>query len=87
MDRNGYDYAVPEHPPADEPLRPFIGLQSGYVKRGIGLLPKQAVSEPWVVHQNYWVDMKNMRLGPVDVGMKFGSATAQVTEPTELTAV
>ena len=88
MDRNGYDYAVPEHPPANEPLKPFlVSLQSGYVKRGKDLLPQQGVSEPWVVHQNYWVDMKNMRLGPVDVSMKFGSATAQVSESNELAAV
>jgi monooxygenase len=87
MDKHGYDYIVPGAPPAGEELKPFVELQSGYFRRGLHLLPKQGERAPWRVYQNYVLDTRMMRFGPVDDGVTFGRATAEAVESGELVSV
>jgi cation diffusion facilitator CzcD-associated flavoprotein CzcO len=68
MDRHGYKQCVPR---SDDPqLRPepLLGLNSGYVQRGISHFPKQGSKAPWVLRQNYILDLMMMKLGAVDDG-------------------
>jgi monooxygenase len=68
MDRGGYKQCVPR---ADDPeLRPepLLGLTSGYVQRGSSLFPKQGSKAPWLLRQNYILDLMTMRFGTVDDG-------------------
>jgi len=68
MDRRGYKQCVPR---ADDPeLRPepLLGLTSGYVQRGSSLFPKQGSKAPWLLRQNYILDLMTMRFGAVDDG-------------------
>jgi monooxygenase len=71
MDRGGHRVATPRDPGPGMRTEPFIDLRSGYVKRSLQLLPKQGVSHPWRLHQNYARDIKLMRRGPVDDEVEF----------------
>jgi monooxygenase len=79
MDARGYDYCVPERP--DDPSLtelPALHFTSGYVKRGIDVLPKQGSKKPWKLHQNYLLDMLSLRFARLNDGaMRFGRATAK----------
>jgi monooxygenase len=73
MDAHGYDHVVAVRPDADTPLRPLIDLSSGYVRRSIDRLPKQADRAPWQLHQNYVRDVRLFRRGALhDEGVRFG---------------
>ena len=68
MSAHGYDYATPV---GTEPAivdKPAINLNSGYIRRGIEFLPKQGSTRPWKFHQNYALDMLDLRFGAVDDG-------------------
>jgi cation diffusion facilitator CzcD-associated flavoprotein CzcO len=68
MERFGYKQCVPRN---DDPtLRPksLLGLNSGYVQRGIDRFPKQGSKRPWVVRQNYLVDLIATEFGAIDDG-------------------
>jgi monooxygenase len=68
MSAHGYDCATPV---GREPLivdTPAINLNSGYIRRGIAFLPKQAARRPWKFHQNYLLDMLDLRFSAVDDG-------------------
>jgi monooxygenase len=72
MDERGYRSVIPNRPPADQPLLPFVDLQSGYVKRAEAMLPKQGSRYPWRVHQNYFKDRKLYGKAPLaDAGVTF----------------
>jgi monooxygenase len=92
MDDHGYDYVMPLAPPPDVPLRPFLDLQSGYIQRASGILPKQADRAPWRVYQNYILDYRLLKYAPVaDEGVQFGrvaarSGAAEASEAPELVA-
>lgn len=68
MDARGATVAVPRHD-ASQPRRPLIDFSSGYVKRALGNLPSQGGSRPWRVHQNYLLDLLELRYGPLDDGV------------------
>ncbi|MFI0258338.1 flavin-containing monooxygenase [Streptomyces sp. NPDC017056] len=75
MDAHGYDVCTPRSPDRSLPLGPLLDLTSGYVRRGLGALPKQGPAAPWRVPQNYPRDAYRMRRGPVaDQGVRFGRA-------------
>jgi cation diffusion facilitator CzcD-associated flavoprotein CzcO len=83
MDEHGYDTVTPVPPDPGEPLRPFLDLSSGYVRRSIDELPKQAAHAPWRLHQNYPRDRILMRRSPIeDEGVRFSRACAGVPAPT-----
>ncbi len=68
MSAHGYDCATPvgREPAAvaDSP----INLNSGYIQRGIELLPKQGATKPWRFHQNYLRDLLDLKLSAVNDG-------------------
>lgn len=68
MSAHGYDCATPV---GREPAivdKPAINLSSGYIRRGIEFLPKQGSKRPWKFHQNYALDMLDLRFSAVDDG-------------------
>jgi cation diffusion facilitator CzcD-associated flavoprotein CzcO len=68
MDRCGYKQCVPRIDDATAPTQPLLGLNSGYVQRGIKFFPKQGSKAPWIVHQNYILDLLTIKFGAVDDG-------------------
>ena len=77
MDAGGYSSCLPEADPsvAEQPLLDF---NSGYVLRSLDRFPKQGSREPWKLRQNYVVDIRSIRRGPIEDGtMKFSSLASQ----------
>ena len=71
MRRRGYKAATPRRDPSVA-QEPFFSLTSGYVQRGIDMLPKQGSKRPWKMHRNYALDAVWFRFGPVaDKTMEF----------------
>jgi monooxygenase len=68
MDRCGYRKSVPRNDDPTMRPQPLLGLNSGYVQRGISLFPKQGSKAPWVLRQNYILDLLTMKFGAVDDG-------------------
>jgi cyclohexanone monooxygenase len=57
--------------------RPFLTFSSGYVQRALEILPKQGTQRPWRVHQNYLLDLLNIRYGRIADGvMRFSAGGA-----------
>jgi monooxygenase len=68
MQRHGYAQCVPRCAADTVPGRPLLALTSGYVQRALHRLPKQGRKAPWLVHQNYLLDLLSLRFGQVDDG-------------------
>ncbi len=68
MNGRGYDCATPVGHQAAIADSPAINLNSGYIRRGIEFLPKQGSRRPWKFHQNYALDMLDLRFSAVDDG-------------------
>jgi cation diffusion facilitator CzcD-associated flavoprotein CzcO len=83
MDAHGYAQCVPRAngtTPSEEPL---VTLTSGYVMRALDRLPKQGPKDPWQLRQNYAIDLRHLRHGPLtDSAMEF-SAPSRDQRPTE----
>ena len=77
MDAHGYQQVVPTRPDDAMDTVPLIDLTSGYVLRGVGMLPRQGRRAPWRLHQNYPLDVRLLRRGPVDDdGVRFSRVPA-----------
>jgi monooxygenase len=74
MDAQGYRSATPEFD-GSVPSRPLMALTSGYVRRAAAILPKQGAAEPWMVRQNYPLDLLGMRFADVNRDMVFTART------------
>jgi cation diffusion facilitator CzcD-associated flavoprotein CzcO len=73
MGTHGYGRCAPERDPsiAEQPLLDFT---SGYVLRSLDRFPKQGSREPWKLRQNYVLDIRTIRRGPIDDGtMRFSA--------------
>ncbi|HEU4737388.1 MAG TPA: NAD(P)/FAD-dependent oxidoreductase [Solirubrobacterales bacterium] len=85
MDANGYRKSVPElADPSVEEL-PLLDFTSGYVLRSLDKFPKQGSKEPWKLRQNYVLDIRTIRRGPIDDGaMRFSNPAPRgsKSEPT-----
>ncbi|MGH2914374.1 MAG: flavin-containing monooxygenase [Solirubrobacteraceae bacterium] len=83
MGRHGHATAVPVPSGTEGERRPLIGLASGYVRRSLHEFPSQGSRRPWLVRQNYWLDVLDFRRGGVDDGvMRFdGAGTMGVAQP------
>jgi hypothetical protein len=58
---------------------PFIDFNSGYVQRSIDSFPKQGSRRPWRLHQNYALDILDLRHTSLDDGvLEFARAPARV---------
>ena len=85
MDAHGYRQCAPR---ADDPTiteEPLLDFTSGYVLRALDQLPKQGSKEPWKLRQNYPLDLRTLRYGPLEDGvMRFSRAPAprRAPEPT-----
>ncbi|SDX84148.1 hypothetical protein SAMN05661080_01416 [Modestobacter sp. DSM 44400] len=85
LDRNGYASATPVGPRDEAATGAFLDLSSGYVQRGLDMLPRQRARAPWRLYQHYLRDVVGMRHGRLtDQGMTFQRrrpATAPATVP------
>jgi monooxygenase len=80
MDEHGYDYCVPRNRDPSITPEPFIDFNSGYVQRSIDAFPKQGSRRPWRLHQNYALDILDLRHTSLDDGvMEFARSPARVT--------
>lgn len=88
MDRRGYRTCVPVCDTTSLGARPLLNLTSGYVMRAAAGLPKQASEKPWLIRQNYILDMLTMKLGRLEDGILQFRATAPAVpaEPAEMLA-
>ncbi|MDE2605713.1 MAG: NAD(P)/FAD-dependent oxidoreductase [Burkholderiales bacterium] len=70
---HGLDVCVPVHEGDAGETRPALDLQSGYIRRAAGELPRQGSRKPWRIHQNYLRDLLALRLAPLrDGALRFG---------------
>ncbi|MFI7606504.1 flavin-containing monooxygenase [Micromonospora sp. NPDC049366] len=77
LDRTGQQIVTPLPPPGEQRV-PLIDLQAGYVLRSLEAFPKQGVSAPWRLYQNYPRDVLLMRHGRLtDSGVRFSRAGSQ----------
>ncbi len=68
MDDKGLRSVVPvKDPQVGE--RPFMDLASGYIQRALDGLPRQGDRAPWMLKQNYLVDLRTIRRDKVDDGV------------------
>jgi monooxygenase len=68
MDAGGHRICVPRVSDPSVTEEPLLDFNSGYVLRSIDQLPKQGSKEPWKLRQNYPVDLRMLRRGPVADG-------------------
>jgi monooxygenase len=74
MDSHGYRKSVPELSDPSVKEMPLLDFTSGYVLRSLDEFPKQGSKEPWKLRQNYVLDIRTIRRGPIDDGaMRFSS--------------
>ncbi|NBE79479.1 flavin-containing monooxygenase [Micromonospora rubida] len=79
LDATGQQVVTPLAPTSGD-LEPLIDLKSGYVLRGLDVLPKQGAAAPWRLHQNYARDVLLMRHGRLaDSGVRFSRAGEAAT--------
>ena len=87
MDNRGYRKCVPKLRGSDQdmPALPWIGqFSSGYIQRMTHLFPKQGDREPWINSQNYAIDKKMVRNGPIDDGvLSFSDPVQEIRDPGE----
>src|SRR5262249_35383709 len=84
MERKGYRTCKPVCETPSMETRPLLNLTSGYVMRSAADLPKQAAKKPWVIRQNYLLDLLSMCLSRMEDGVlefAVAAATASVGAP------
>ncbi|MDB5395509.1 MAG: NAD(P)/FAD-dependent oxidoreductase, partial [Rhodospirillales bacterium] len=73
MERSGHVSCIPRLRDPAIGREPLLNFSSGYVRRASTILPQQGATAPWRVHQNYFLDMMALRLGPIEDGvLEFG---------------
>jgi len=71
MNAKGYAQATPRRDPTVTEL-PWLDFSSGYVQRAVDKFPRQGVSRPWRLYQNYALDIVTLKFGKVkDEAMEF----------------
>jgi hypothetical protein len=80
MEAGRYDRCVPEASDPSLTEEPLLDFTSGYVQRSLDKLPKQGSKEPWKLRQNYPVDLRNLRYGPLEDGVMQFARTASPGE-------
>jgi monooxygenase len=83
MESGGYDVCAPEVSDPALSEEPLLDFSSGYVVRSLAELPKQGSKEPWKLRQNYPLDLRSLRFGPVDDQMRFDRSGDQAINSSE----
>jgi monooxygenase len=83
MQAAGYRQCVPRASDPSVTEQPLLDFTSGYVVRSLHLLPKQGSKEPWRLKQNYPMDLRTLRYGPIDDGTLQFSTGAPAATPLE----
>jgi cation diffusion facilitator CzcD-associated flavoprotein CzcO len=81
MEANGYRECLPTASDPSITEEPLLDFTSGYVLRSLELLPKQGSKEPWKLKQNYPLDLRMLRYGPIDDGSLRFSRGAPAARP------
>jgi cation diffusion facilitator CzcD-associated flavoprotein CzcO len=69
------DIVMPVPPDDVGATRPLIDLNSGYVQRAAGQIPRQGSRKPWRVYQSYLRDLLALKLAPLrDGALRFARA-------------
>jgi cation diffusion facilitator CzcD-associated flavoprotein CzcO len=82
MAEHGYRQVTPRVPATLE-TQPFMDLTSGYVQRSVDQFPKQGLTAPWRLYQNYLRDILLLHRGPLEDGALEFSAGAPAGVPAE----
>ncbi len=82
MGARGHRICTPEVNDPSVTEEPLLDFTSGYVLRSIDQLPKQGSKEPWKLRQNYPVDLRMLRHGPIADGVIRFSNPAPRPQPT-----
>jgi monooxygenase len=78
MDAGGRRICMPTVTDPAVTEEPLLDFNSGYVLRSLAELPKQGSKEPWKLRQNYPIDLRMLRHGPIDDGtMRFSNPVPQ----------
>jgi monooxygenase len=83
MDANGFQRCLPEVTDPSVTEEPLLDFTSGYVLRSLDKLPKQGSKEPWKLRQNYPLDLRLLRYGPIDDDSLRFSGVVPAAEPLE----
>ena len=69
MDKVGLRQCTPRN--TDETLQPepWLDFSSGYVQRAMEAFPKQGHRAPWKLHQNYALDLINLKYSRIEDGV------------------
>jgi monooxygenase len=68
MEAGRHDVCVPTLDDPSVTEEPLLDFTSGYVLRSLTDLPKQGSKEPWKLKQNYPLDLRKLRYGPIEDG-------------------
>ncbi|MDX2235905.1 MAG: NAD(P)/FAD-dependent oxidoreductase, partial [Hyphomonadaceae bacterium] len=85
MEREGLRQCTPRMADPAMPREPWIDFSSGYFQRALDRFPKQGARAPWRLHQNYALDLMDLRFGSVDTEMSFTAAPARAAAPADHT--
>ncbi|MFC7219117.1 flavin-containing monooxygenase [Streptomyces polyrhachis] len=68
MKRGGYDRVTAVGTDGDRAANSILGdsMTSGYIARGNEVMPRQGTRDPWMIHNNYYVDRKALSRAPID---------------------
>ncbi len=77
MDSHGYTHAYPHLGSVDMPEQPAFNLESGYVKRGLHMLPRSGTRRPWLVSHNFLRDVLGRPFESIEESMVFGRVRAE----------
>jgi cation diffusion facilitator CzcD-associated flavoprotein CzcO len=69
MARTGTAQVTPRNTDPTLGRAPWLEFSSGYVQRAIETFPKQGTRAPWKLHQNYALDLMNLRYSPIEDGV------------------
>lgn len=80
IDKRGYRTCVPVPDDPDMVRAPLIKLSSGYVRRGLPVMPGGGTRAPWRLGMNYLRDLVTLRHGRIDDGnLRFGRQVARTS--------
>jgi cation diffusion facilitator CzcD-associated flavoprotein CzcO len=83
MDRHGYHVVRPQVAPGGMASQPLLNFTSGYVVRALDRFPKQGPKFPWVMRQNYILDLLGMKWRPIRDGTLAFSKAETATAPAD----